>query len=80
MKKVYFWHMKALGYCNRRMRPWFAGRGIDWQTVLDDGVDADLLLASGDAQAIAAVRYAEATGWSATPLSADRVAKRGGCV
>lgn len=52
-------HMRALGYCNRGLRRWFAERGIIWADFLRDGVDPEVLRASGDAMAIAAVELAE---------------------
>lgn len=79
-RRVYLWHFRALEYCNRGMRRWFASRGIAWQDVLNDGVDAELLLASGDAMAIAAVEFAASTGWTREPIAGDAAAKRGGCV
>jgi len=77
-KRVYHWHLRACGYCNRGLRPWFAGRGISWADFLADGVDASFLVATGDAMAIKAVDFAESTGWAKEPQTADT--DRKGCV
>lgn len=55
-------HLRALGYCAKGLRRWFADRGIDYLEVVENGVAADILLATGDAMAIAAVDYAGACG------------------
>lgn len=67
MNRVRYWHFRALRYCNRGLMAWFKVRGIAWQSVLDDGVDADVLRATGDAMAIRAVEFAESTGWAEDP-------------
>lgn len=67
MNRVYYWHFRALKYCNRGLKAWFARRGILFQDVVDNGVPADLLLESGDAMAVRAVEFAESTGFSQNP-------------
>ena len=80
MRRVYFWHLKALGYCNRQMRVWCKGHGISWRGLINEGIDADYLLEIDDsAMAQAAVEFAEASGWSPVPASTDD-AVCGGCV
>jgi hypothetical protein len=51
--------LRALGYCNRGARAWAARQGLDWAAFLSEGLPADRLLVTGDAQALAAVREAE---------------------
>lgn len=81
MRKVYFWHLKALGYCNRQMRVWCKANGVSWRGLIDDGIDADHLLSLDQTSyACNAVAFAEATGWSREPVSVDAAAKKGGCV
>jgi len=70
-------HLRALGYCNRGLRKWFAERGIGWPEFLEEGVDAGYLRATGDAMAIAAADLAEAEALLAARAGA---VKRGGCV
>jgi len=81
MRRVYFWHLKALGYCNRQMRKWCKRTGFSWLELRKEGIDAETLLAlDGSAMAKAAVDFAESSGWSPVPISADADKKSGGCV
>ena len=50
--------MRALGYCNRGARAWFARHQLDWSQFIDRGLPAPLLLATGDALAQAVVAVA----------------------
>ena len=69
MRRVYFWHLKALGYCNRQMRVWCKAHQVSWRGLINNGIAVDELLALDDsAMAHAAIAYAEASGWSATPV------------
>lgn len=71
-RKVRFWHLKALGYCNRQMRVWCKKHGISWRGLINDGIDADYLLSiDNSSMALAAVAFAEASGWSAVPVDVD---------
>ena len=80
MRRVYFWHLKTLGYCNRQMRVWCKSHGYSWRTLRLEGIDADYLLSiDASAMAHAAVSFAEASGWSSEPITADSI-KHGGCV
>lgn len=72
--KVTHAHFRALGYCNRGARRWLADRGIVWSEFLRSGIDAEVLLESGDAMAMKAVALAEAG------LVEQPATKRGGCV
>lgn len=56
---VYHRHMRALGYCNKGLRKWLAGRGIEWMDFLEHGAPAEFFRATGDAQAIKAAELAE---------------------
>lgn len=79
-RRVYFWHLKALGYCNRQMRVWCKAHGVSWRGLINDGIGVDALLAIDDsAMALAAVEFAEASGWSPVPVGGDDAAC-GGCV
>jgi len=53
------------GFCRRGGRRWFAERGWDWSAFVRDGIESDVLLATGDAFAIALVQAALAA--EATP-------------
>jgi hypothetical protein len=52
-------HCRALGYCNRGMRPWFSREGLSWADFLKDGIDADILRAKSNAMADRAIARAE---------------------
>jgi hypothetical protein len=45
-------HMDELGYCSRGARRWFARMGLDWGDFVRDGIDAEVLRATGDAMAL----------------------------
>lgn len=48
------------GYCHSQSRAFFARHNLDWQGFLARGIEADLLLATGDALAVALVEHAQA--------------------
>jgi hypothetical protein len=50
--------MRALGYCNRGARAWFARHQFDWPRFLEEGLPAADLLATGDQLAHAVVEVA----------------------
>lgn len=52
-------HIRELGYCNKGARDWFHNHGLDWRAFLEHGIDADKLLATGDAMAEKAVAHAQ---------------------
>ncbi|MFK1176674.1 hypothetical protein ACIUZU_00345 [Pseudomonas aeruginosa] len=46
------------GYCHGRAREFFKRHGLDWMAFLQDGIDSDLLIATGDALALKLVEHA----------------------
>lgn len=53
-------HMKAAGnYCNPGARKWFRFHGLDWDKFIREGIDADVIIATGDALALAVVEEAK---------------------
>ena len=55
--------MHAIDFCNRGARQWFAQQGLSWADFVQEGIDAETLLATGDAMAadvVAAARHREA--------------------
>ncbi|MFV9461940.1 hypothetical protein ACNUIY_08955 [Pseudomonas aeruginosa] len=46
------------GYRHGRAREFFKRHGLDWMAFLQDGIDADLLIATGDALALKLVEHA----------------------
>jgi hypothetical protein len=52
--------MKAAGldYCNPGARRWFAHHKLDWSDFIVNGISEEVLLATGDAMALAVVEEA----------------------
>jgi hypothetical protein len=50
--------MRALDYCNRGAREWFARHQLDWSRFITEGLPATDLLATGDHLAQAVVEVA----------------------
>lgn len=48
-------HARGAGLCVAGMRAWFDRHGLDFRDFLDRGIEADRLLATGDAMALRAV-------------------------
>lgn len=46
------------GFCARGGRAWFARYGLDWSAFVRNGIQADVLLATGDGMALALVQHA----------------------
>lgn len=44
-------HCRALGYCARGMRDFFASAGLDWTAFRTEGLPADVIESTGDAMA-----------------------------
>lgn len=44
-------------YCANGARRWFARMGLDWAAFVRDGIDAEVLLATGDAMALKIVEH-----------------------
>ena len=52
-------HLRDLGYCNRGSRQFFERHRLDWADFLKNGIDAGVLMATGDAMAARVVAQAE---------------------
>jgi len=59
MTTVLHRHCRELGYCNRGMRQWFAGEGLDWADFLKQGIAAERLRLTNNAMAARAIDLAE---------------------
>jgi hypothetical protein len=46
------------GFCLRGARAWFERHGLDFRAFVREGIDAELLLATGDGMARALVEWA----------------------
>lgn len=53
-------HMRGMQprYCNKGARKFCRRHGIDWTTFMTEGIPEDVLIATGDAMAIAVVEQA----------------------
>ena len=51
--------MHAVDFCNRGARSWFGERGLSWSEFVRHGIDAEVLLATGDAMAADVVAAAQ---------------------
>lgn len=55
--------MHAVDFCNRGARQWCSEHGLSWSDFVSEGLEASMLLATGDAMAadvVAAARRREA--------------------
>lgn len=52
--------VRAVGLCVNGSRAWFARQDLDFRAFLREGLDAQTLLATGDAMAQRVVEHAEA--------------------
>lgn len=59
MTRVTIQDLRDARYCLAGVRPWFRRHGLDWQSFLDSGIDADRLRATGDALVEAVIGIAE---------------------
>ena len=55
-------HVRAVGLCVNGTRKWFARHDLDFRAFLREGLDADTLLATGDAMAQRVVEHARQRG------------------
>ena len=46
------------GFCAQGAREWFAYYGLDWSTFVRDGIEADVIEATGDALGLHLVAFA----------------------
>lgn len=73
MTRVTIQDLRASRLCFQGARPWFARHGLDWQVFLRDGLEAEVLAATGDALALRVIAVAEAR----EALEAGEVARDG---
>lgn len=59
MTVVRFEDIRALGYCSRGARAWFAGHGLDYLAFVRHGLPEKTLAQLGDALADAAISQAK---------------------
>ena len=60
MTRVTIQDLRASRFCFQVARPWFRRHGLDWQGFLADGLDAEVLVRTGDALALRVIAIAEA--------------------
>lgn len=49
--------LHEMKYCSRGARRWFAHYELDWSDFVQNGIDAEVMLATGDAMAIKLVEF-----------------------
>lgn len=49
---------RGIGYCRGKGQEWFDRHGLDFREFVKNGIDADVLLATGDGMAIRLVEHA----------------------
>lgn len=47
------------GFCRPKARAWFRRHGLDWRAFARDGIDSEILTATGDGLALALVEWAQ---------------------
>lgn len=52
-------YSRRSGFCRGKSREWFRAHGLDWQAFVRDGIESDLLEATGDGLALALVAWAK---------------------
>lgn len=52
-------YTRRRGFCRSGARAWFAEHSLDWRAFVRHGIDAETLLATGDALAVATVAWAK---------------------
>lgn len=60
MTRVTIQDLRASRLCFQGARPWFARHGLNWQAFLREGLEAEVLAATGDALALRVIAIAEA--------------------
>jgi hypothetical protein len=50
--------LQPMGYCARGARRWFEQHGLDWSKFVFEGLPEEVIIATGDPMAIAAVEEA----------------------
>lgn len=58
MARMYIRHIRASGFCARGARDWAARHNIDYNDFLKNGIDCDMLEATGDHFAITVCKLA----------------------
>ncbi|URA07149.1 hypothetical protein P9A48_gp41 [Xanthomonas phage Mallos] len=51
-------HIRQARMCSRGARDFFIRHNLDWSTFLQEGIDEELLIATGDAMALQVVEVA----------------------
>lgn len=59
MTRVTVTDLRAARYCFRGVRPWFVRHGLSWSEFVTEGLEAEVLLATGDALVRPVIQAAE---------------------
>ena len=55
-------HIRKMRYCNKGARDFFTRHNLDWSEFVRNGLPEEVILATGDAMAIAVVEFARREG------------------
>ena len=77
MTRVTVQDLRASRLCFQGTRPWFRRHGLDWQAFLAEGLDAEVLAATGDTLALRVIAIAEAREALAGQIGAQQNAQTG---
>lgn len=51
-------HVRQMGFCSRKIRDWFQVQNLDYTKFLQEGIDVEIVEATGDAVAIMIAKLA----------------------
>ncbi len=57
--KIRMTHIRKVSMCSKGAREFFKKHNLDWQKFLDEGLDSNLIEATGDAMALEVVKVAK---------------------
>lgn len=59
MTKITITDLRRAGHCAVGIKRWFDAQGLDFKSFLKDGIDDDVLRATGDGQVLNALKQIE---------------------
>lgn len=62
--KVTITDCRRAGFCAKGIRAWFVEKGFDFKDFLENGIDEEKFLATGDARALQAVERKRRRTWA----------------
>lgn len=59
MTRVYVRHLRSQNWCVKGIRYWFEVHGLDYKDFVRNGIEADVVRATGDSHGVIAANLAE---------------------